>query len=193
MSEKSIKAWFKLILKGVRHIHQNNIIHRDLKLENIIVKIKNENLDDMEIEEIRIVDFGCGITSDKKIKGFMGTPQYMPPEALKKSPYNDKFDMWSLGIILYFACTLTFPFGGDNINDLFQNIKICSINLHNKKFENYSNELIDFLSLLLDKQPETRISSADALNHPWFDSLTSNEFVPFTPRTKRKSDTSLNA
>lgn len=99
VNENIAKTWFKKILLGVHHIHESNIIHRDLKLENIFLKFK-KNGDREVVDEVKIVDFGFGIKSDKNVKGLMGTPNYMPPEALKKMPYNQKFDVWSLGVIL---------------------------------------------------------------------------------------------
>lgn len=63
-----------MILLGVHHIHEKKIIHRDLKLENIIMKFKIQNFNQV-IDDIKIVDFGCGIVSDVKSKGLMGTPQ----------------------------------------------------------------------------------------------------------------------
>lgn len=74
--ERSVKSWFKKLLKGVTHIHERNIIHRDLKMENIIVKLEtHETSHETFIDEIKIVDFGCGVSADKNIKGLMGTPQ----------------------------------------------------------------------------------------------------------------------
>lgn len=74
ISEQDIKSWFRMILLGVHHIHEKKIIHRDLKLENIIMRFKIQNFNQV-IDEIKIVDFGCGIVSDVKQKGLMGTPQ----------------------------------------------------------------------------------------------------------------------
>lgn len=62
-----------MILIGVNHIHNNNIIHRDLKLENIFLKFKKQGVAEV-VDEVKIVDFGFGIKCDKNIKGLMGTP-----------------------------------------------------------------------------------------------------------------------
>jgi len=74
ISEDEVKSWFKKILLGVHHIHESKIIHRDLKLENIIMRFKIYKYEQV-IDEIKIVDFGCGVNSDTKAKGLMGTPQ----------------------------------------------------------------------------------------------------------------------
>lgn len=73
VNENIAKSWFKKILLGVHHIHESNIIHRDLKLENIFLKFK-KNGDKEVVDEVKIVDFGFGIKSDKNVKGLMGTP-----------------------------------------------------------------------------------------------------------------------
>lgn len=137
-----------MILLGVHHIHEKKIIHRDLKLENIIMKFKIQNFKQV-IDEIKIVDFGCGVNSDAKAKGLMGTPQYMPPEALMKKPYNDKFDMWSLGVILYVTIVGNFPFTGVDVKDLFDNIKNQNIDFNSENLNGMSSECRDFISKIL--------------------------------------------
>lgn len=117
VNEQVARAWFQKILLGVHHIHENNIIHRDLKLENIFLKFRKSGSVEV-IDEVKIVDFGFGVKSDKNVKGLMGTPNYMPPEALKKQTYNQKFDMWSLGVILFVILVGDFPFKGRDLNNL---------------------------------------------------------------------------
>jgi len=73
VKENVARSWFSKILLGVHHIHECKIIHRDLKLENIFLKFKKQGNAEV-IDEVKIVDFGFGVKSDKNVKGLMGTP-----------------------------------------------------------------------------------------------------------------------
>ena len=80
-------------------MHEKGIIHRDLKLDNILVK---KNL-------FKIADFGFSIISEYETE-YAGTPLYMSPEIIKKLPYDYKTDIWSLGVILFLMLYREFPF-----------------------------------------------------------------------------------
>lgn len=164
----------------MHHIHLAKIIHRDLKLENIFLKFKKQGNAEV-IDDVKIVDFGFGIKSDKNTKGLMGTPNYMPPEALKKLPYNNKFDMWSLGIILYVILVGDFPFKGRDLNNLYKNIKTQPINYNIKELSNVSETCKDLLNKLLEKDSTLRLSSEEALKHDWFKDAHNNidELIDF--------------
>jgi 5'-AMP-activated protein kinase catalytic alpha subunit len=100
-------------------IHKANIVHRDLKLENLLLD-ENRN--------ILISDFGLGRTyhSDQVhlLKTFCGTPNYAAVELISGIPYiGVKSDIWAMGIILYFMNTGTTPFHGNTINELYENIR----------------------------------------------------------------------
>lgn len=92
------------ILQGVHYLHKNNIMHRDLKLENIII---NESAEDNQLE-VFIVDFGfaCFVKDYKTFFPRCGTPGYIAPEILKGKSYNQKVDIFSVGIILFILLSL---------------------------------------------------------------------------------------
>lgn len=88
---------FNQILRGVEVIHQNKIVHRDLKLENIFVK-KTEKQGLI----CKIGDFGLARFLDMNANSNCGTQNYMAPEILRSIPYGQEVDIWSLGVLLFY-------------------------------------------------------------------------------------------
>ena len=105
--EKLVQRLMKKILTGVNFLHQNGIIHRDLKLGNILLKYKNELDKNIYSAEIKIIDFNCSFINygTSKPKTIVGTPQYMAPSVVQNKftthYYDEKIDIWSLGIVCY--------------------------------------------------------------------------------------------
>jgi len=83
------------------------VVHRDIKLENLLV---NEN------RVVKLIDFGFSIAIDPatKLNVFCGTPSYMAPEIVNKTQYSFPADIWALGILLFKILTSAFPFRGEN-------------------------------------------------------------------------------
>lgn len=100
------KQIFEQIVEAVVYLHNNDICHRDLKLQNILVD---------ERISVKLIDFGFAIEcKDKqKLKVFCGTYSYMAPELVSKIPYHGKAtDVWSLGVVLYLLILGDYPFKG---------------------------------------------------------------------------------
>ena len=106
--------------EALSYLYQNNVIHRDLKLQNILLSEKN---DDKAI--IKIADFGLAKQyegSENLFDTIAGTPIYMAPEIQKGEAYSDKSDLWSVGVILFELVCGFPPFGGRNKTELRMNI-----------------------------------------------------------------------
>ena len=153
-------------------MNEKNIIHRDLKLENILIKYNNnENFD------IKITDYG----SSKKLKSLsrncstnIGTTVYMAPEILNGEKYNYKCDLWSLGIIIYKLYFGKSPFLGETEEDLKKKIEING----NKLLKKTGNEkLDDLIKRLLEKFPSQRLTWVEYLNHPFFKNNFNNKRI----------------
>ncbi|CAD8145163.1 unnamed protein product [Paramecium pentaurelia] len=117
LDEDDAKIVFRQIVKAVDYCHSLNIVHRDIKLENILLKDNNE---------IKLIDFGFSVlvNRDCKLGVFCGTPSYMAPELVNKQDYFGKpVDVWALGVLLYVLLTGHFPFKGSNDSDLYGQIK----------------------------------------------------------------------
>lgn len=121
--EDEIMRIFIQISLGLNHIHNKNIIHRDIKTQNIFIT-KNGIIKIGDFGVARIFDLdkpsGSNDADDNRdrkmnLMTIIGTPYYMSPELCENKPYNFKSDVWSLGVILYELLTLTLPFQGNNI------------------------------------------------------------------------------
>ena len=193
LSEKISKFIFKQIILGIKHIHSKNIVHRDIKLENILIDLNNR---------VKICDFGIGVileSKDELLYDQCGTPMYMAPEILlssKKKGYKGfPVDVWSSGIALYIMLSGTLPFNikkkekieknnnkNNSESEISENDDEDDITLSNnnnyelqysivnkkpKHIEKISNEARDLLKGLLNKNPDKRLTIEQILNHPW--------------------------
>ena len=157
LGEKTAKILFKQIIEGIKYIHSQNIVHRDIKLENILIDLNNN---------IKICDFGVGklINSNLLLHEQCGTPVYMAPEIIKGEGYfGFPVDIWSSGIALYIMLSGNIPFNKSKVHDLQYNILNTPLN----PIKSCSDEANDLLKGLLDKNPFTRLTHDDILNHPW--------------------------
>ena len=171
LPEKSIQHIMRQLVDAVAHLHSKGILHRDLKPENILLNYNTEeakNNIDILNSELKLIDFGT--STHKSNNTVIGSPYTMDPLILKmfisgqKSslPYDEKIDIWSLGIIFFYLLTGNLPFMG-NFFDVMNQIENGDINIP----LNISAEAISFLLKMIQYYSEKRFSAADLLNHPF--------------------------
>ena len=172
-SEEDTAVIIKSVLQAITYCHSCGIIHRDLKPENILIPAGKGKID---YTLLKIIDFGASVLKkdDGKISFRFGTPYYIAPEVLLES-YNEKCDVWSIGVITYLLLLGQAPFDGDDDDIICQKIIQEEIDYQNSKIKSLSPEAVDFLKKLLEKDPEKRISSSQALEHAWI-----KKFAPHT-------------
>ena len=163
LSTESFKYILYQILCAINYIHHKGIIHKDIKLENIIL-INNDDKYD-----VKIIDFGLSEEINNQSSQISGSPNYMSPEAIDglNVPAND---IWSVGVICYYYCFGKMPFNSNNYQDLFDVIKKSEIDFKTKKKE-VDNTLIDLAQKMLIKDYRKRISAYEALMHETFNDL----------------------
>jgi len=183
ISEKVAKQIFKLILEPVQYCHTHGIIHRDLKLENILLQ------DEKDPQTLKIIDFGiAGIWS---IYGgeisTAGTLYYTPPEVVSETDLQSdpKIDIWALGVILFIILTKRYPFKGKDYDDTRIEILESKISFESKAERRLSKEAKHLLSMLLNKDKHQRYSMREIASHPWMNEVISVE-KENTPLTSLK-------
>lgn len=132
------------------------MIHRDIKLENILVEKDGT---------VKLIDFAISIhqTEKKSKMSIAGTPQYMAPEVLT-GQYGRECDMWSLGVCIYYILTGKLPFRSKTPFRMFSKINSGLFEIP----KNISLECLEFLFDSLKVDPLERITAEEALNHKWF-------------------------
>ena len=165
ITESLISIILFQILSAINYCHKQNIIHKDLKLENIMISDKTI----FGFPFIKIIDFPTAIfiESEYKKNDLIGIPYYFAPEIFENN-ITYKSDIWSIGIILYYLITRKRLFEGKDYENLVNDIKNKEIDFNFIEFRNSSFEIKDLLIKLLKKNPNERINAEDALNHNFF-------------------------
>ncbi|KAK8082611.1 Pkinase-domain-containing protein [Apiospora saccharicola] len=155
---EKVQKTFTQLVGAVCYVHQQSCVHRDLKLENILLD-KHEN--------VKLVDFGFTREYEGKsnyLQTFCGTICYSAPEMLKGEKYaGEKVDVWSLGVILYALLCGELPFDDDDDNVTRKQI----LSEEPKYPEHLTADAVSLIKLLLSKRPLLRPTLPDILQHPF--------------------------
>ncbi|XP_044032440.1 serine/threonine-protein kinase 17A [Siniperca chuatsi] len=165
-SEDDVKRLMRQILEGVSFLHQNNVVHLDLKPQNILLTSSSP------LGDIKIVDFGLSrmISSHQELREIMGTPEYVAPEILNYEPISTATDMWSIGVLAYVMLTGISPFLGEDKQETFLNISQLSVSYTEEELQQLDQAALSFIQTLLRRQPRDRASAEQCLRHPWLQS-----------------------
>uniref|UniRef100_A0A8C9UY21 Serine/threonine-protein kinase n=1 Tax=Scleropages formosus TaxID=113540 RepID=A0A8C9UY21_SCLFO len=161
LPERLTKFLVTQILVALRHLHFKNIVHCDLKPENVLLASAEP------FPQVKLCDFGFArIIGEKSFRrSVVGTPAYLAPEVLRSKGYNRSLDMWSVGVIIYVSLSGTFPFNEDeDINDQIQN---AAFMYPSNPWKEISMEATDLINNLLQVKMRKRYSVDKSLSHPW--------------------------
>lgn len=171
-SEKIVRSYFSQLLDALEHIHKNQIAHRDIKLENILL--------DHEYS-IKIADFGysCKMNSREPFDTVVGTAEYFAPEIHEGFPhYGDHADLFAAGVILFVAMAGHMPFEMASSTDDLYNLLLTR---NYKSFWSFHERLVqesdekvslskdfkDLVTKMLDENPRNRLKIDEIRSHPW--------------------------
>uniref|UniRef100_A0A8C7AVF5 Serine/threonine-protein kinase n=1 Tax=Neovison vison TaxID=452646 RepID=A0A8C7AVF5_NEOVI len=161
LPERLTKFLITQILVALRHLHFKNIVHCDLKPENVLLASADP------FPQVKLCDFGFArIIGEKSFRrSVVGTPAYLAPEVLLNQGYNRSLDMWSVGVIMYVSLSGTFPFNEDeDIKDQIQN---AAFMYPACPWSCISSGAIDLINNLLQVKMRKRYSVDKSLSHPW--------------------------
>lgn len=154
LTQHDILDVFKQVVDGVQYLHTNNILHRDLKPDNILI---HDGI-------VKIADFGLAKRMTLNPMSYnVVTLHYRAPEILSKQPYGKPIDIWSLGCILYEICTLFVPFRNNNMDN--EQTQLATILHHTSTYTFLNNihniTIRNLIKPMLLIKPEERITISD--------------------------------
>ncbi|KAI8970338.1 kinase-like domain-containing protein [Mycotypha africana] len=171
LSDRRTKSFTRQIVSALDYLHRNSIVHRDLKIENIMI--------DRSGRHIKIIDFGLSnlFCPERLLTTYCGSLYFAAPELLKATPYSGpEVDIWSLGVVIYVMATGSVPFDDKSMPGLHEKIKRGHVDYP----AHLTEECKDLLSRIFITDPAKRIIMADIIHHPWLtkDAAPINNHMP---------------
>ncbi|XP_062336022.1 LOW QUALITY PROTEIN: serine/threonine-protein kinase 17A [Osmerus eperlanus] len=165
-TEEEVQKLMRQILEGVCFLHRNNVVHLDLKPQNILLT------SDAPVGDIKIVDFGLSrmVSNHQELREIMGTPEYVAPEILNYEPISTATDMWSIGVLAYVMLTGISPFLGEDKQETFLNISQINVDYTDVELQHLGQAALHFMQALLVKKPQDRATAEQCLQHAWLQS-----------------------
>uniref|UniRef100_A0A667WQ26 Myosin, light chain kinase 5 n=1 Tax=Myripristis murdjan TaxID=586833 RepID=A0A667WQ26_9TELE len=178
-TEPASVRYMQQILEGIAYMHQQNIIHLDLKPENIVCV-------DHTGTSIKVIDFGLASRLDPNtpLKVMHGTPEFVAPEVISYEPVCLATDMWSIGVICYILLSGESPFQGNSDDETLALVTAAQWEFDEDSFEEITEQAKDFISSLLNKNTRRRMTCEEALAHPWMAAFDSGD--PSTTKSLSK-------
>ncbi|KAJ1815449.1 hypothetical protein LPJ56_004562, partial [Coemansia sp. RSA 2599] len=151
--------YFTQALMGLEYLHEHDIIHRDIKPDNLLLT---------EDGVLKIADFGESVLLEDnitKVKGSTGTPAFMAPELCQNAAEisGEAADIWSLGVCLYCMVYGALPFKGTSVIEIMDSISDSELRFPGP----YDEDLSDLIRRMLERNPNTRITIGEIRQHPW--------------------------
>lgn len=166
LSETEARHLFKEIVKAVQHMHSKRIVHRDLKLENILFTHESTST-------LKLIDFGFATRISKRLDTTCYTLEYAAPEILSNKKYNEACDLWSLGAILYALLCGHTPFQRRNEShddhDIRERIKRGALDTDSSAWQSLNKSAKDLIRSLLTVCPSKRMKLSNIFDSGWFD------------------------
>lgn len=163
LTESQVALIIKQIAEGLEYINNYGAIHRDIKMENIMLKVKGD------LNSVTIIDFGLTktIAPGEKLAETMGTLAFIAPEVISRNPYDKAVDVWSIGVVFYYLLSGKLPFYAETEENVTKKIKYSNPDYNEKVIGKRSEACIEMVKKCLEKKPEKRISIRNLLQSDW--------------------------
>ena len=167
LPEERVKELTMQMIHAIVYLHSYGIVHRDIKLENIMMTECSEQ------GSCKIADFGLAkiIGPSEKAREPFGTLGYVAPEVLKKEPYDAACDLYSLGCLTYALLCGSLPFDSGVAKETIKLTLSGEVQFELPIWQKVSHTGKKLLQSLLAKNPRERISLEELQEHPWFNSI----------------------
>ncbi|XP_065854373.1 phosphoenolpyruvate carboxylase kinase 2-like [Euphorbia lathyris] len=160
LSESKSAPIIKQLLSAISHCHRFNIVHRDIKPDNILFDSRGR---------VKLADFGSAdwLSEERTMNSVVGTPYYVAPEVVMGREYNEKADVWSAGVVLYVMLAGIPPFYGETVEEIFEAVIRGNLRFPPRIFRSISPAAKDLLRKMICRDSSRRFSAEQALRHPW--------------------------
>mmetsp|Transcript_45242 Transcript_45242/g.109490 ORF Transcript_45242/g.109490 Transcript_45242/m.109490 type:complete len:681 (-) Transcript_45242:60-2102(-) len=192
VTEKESAKLLQNILSAIAYLHENGVVHRDLKASNFLFATKSTNTN------VKVIDFGLarklsltesaeGTMDYQRLTTKVGTPYYVAPEVLLQDSYDSKCDVWSVGIIAYLVLSRgKLPYCGEDEKQTIALLKDPELHCDYEPAEIWAEldeSAKDFCQALMEKDPVTRPTAKEAMELPWIQAKAGT----WRPRNRRKT------
>ncbi|XP_037070961.1 twitchin-like isoform X2 [Pollicipes pollicipes] len=162
MSEAEVINYMRQVCEAVKHMHEKNILHLDVKPENIMCQTSKST-------NVKLIDFGLAtkLNPNELVKISTGTAEFAAPEIVEREPVGFYTDMWAVGVLGYVLLSGLSPFAGETDVETLKNVRACDWDFDREAFANVSDEGKDFIRKLLLKAKDKRLTAHECLEHPW--------------------------
>ncbi|KAA0150042.1 hypothetical protein FNF27_07841 [Cafeteria roenbergensis] len=161
-TERQARDTVKALAEALSYLHSHGIAHRDLKPENILLDSQEEDA------SLKLADLGfASVVPVDGLRTPCGTPSYVAPEILERSPYGVQVDTWSLGVIAYILLCGYPPFSSPQQHTLFRLIRAAKFRFDSPAWDGVSSAAKDLIARLLVVDPTRRLTAREVLRHPW--------------------------
>lgn len=162
--ERDARALCQKMLDSMLFIHENNVAHCDMKPKNLLLR------NDEDDSFIKLADFGFAtrVYGPNSLTKQCGTPFFVAPEILMRTPYDQQSDMWSVGVIIFLLLSGNLPFMGRSQRELFRAIVIGKYEFDDEVWDSVSEHAKNLIQGLLVTDPAKRLTAKQALRSRWF-------------------------
>lgn len=162
-TEDDARNLCRKMLESVRYCHENSVAHCDMKPKNLLLMSDDDDV------QMKLADFGFAtrVYSPGSLTKQCGTPFFVAPEVLMRSPYDQQSDMWSCGVIIFLLLGGDLPFMGRSQKELFRSIVMGQYEFQEDGWAHVSDAAKELVKELLVTDPTQRLTSRQAMSSTW--------------------------